>query len=226
MLLILMLNFCLSSISLHLGRAVAKYGWNLWANTICLPIVPLPCSLVLTPLLVPSTWSSCKRIDFLLAAHFTYNFPITIGYVTGQPFCGDILVRFCATVKSWQLFWRSGSHRWNLWVPDLHTNYKDLFYSQSIEILFCSYPNSNWVITTKFCTCHDSCAVVACAKICSHLMANNWTCDINFTSYLNCDLKIASEMGLESLAKPSILGQSGTGACPLDNRSHDWISDM
>ena len=34
-------------------------------------------------------------------------------------------------------------------------------------------PNSNKVITAKFCTWHNSCAVVSCAKFCSDLMANN-----------------------------------------------------
>ena len=33
--------------------------------------------------------------------------------------------------------------------------------------------NSNTVIATKFCTWHDSCAVVACAQICCNQMAGN-----------------------------------------------------
>ena len=40
-------------------------------------------------------------------------------------------------------------------------------------ILFCSHLSFNG-IATKFCTCHGSCAVVACAKICCDLMDNNW----------------------------------------------------
>ena len=39
--------------------------------------------------------------------------------------------------------------------------------------LFHSHLDSNTVIATKFCTWHDSCAVVACAKICCDLMASN-----------------------------------------------------
>ena len=35
------------------------------------------------------------------------------------------------------------------------------------KILFCSRPICGGVITTKFCTCHDNCAVMTCAKICS-----------------------------------------------------------
>ena len=38
---------------------------------------------------------------------------------------------------------------------------------------FHSHLDSNTVIATKFCTWHDSCAVVACAKICCDLMASN-----------------------------------------------------
>ena len=42
-----------------------------------------------------------------------------------------------------------------------------------MEFSFHSHLNSNTVIATKFCTWHDSCAVVACAKICCDLMASN-----------------------------------------------------
>ena len=38
----------------------------------------------------------------------------------------------------------------------------------------CLHPNSNEVIATKFCTCHDSIAVLACAKICSNMMTRYW----------------------------------------------------
>ena len=46
--------------------------------------------------------------------------------------------------------------------------------SNLIELSFWSHLNSNKVIPTKFCTWHDSCAVVACAKICCDLMASYW----------------------------------------------------
>ena len=39
--------------------------------------------------------------------------------------------------------------------------------------LFHSHIDSNTVIATKFCTWHDSCAVVACATLCCDLMASN-----------------------------------------------------
>ena len=45
--------------------------------------------------------------------------------------------------------------------------------SNSMEISFYSHLESNTVIATKFCTWHDSCAVMACAKICRDLMASN-----------------------------------------------------
>ena len=42
-----------------------------------------------------------------------------------------------------------------------------------MEISIRSHLDSNTVIAAKFCTWHDSCAVVACAKICCDLMATN-----------------------------------------------------
>ena len=43
----------------------------------------------------------------------------------------------------------------------------------SMEVPFCSHPNLDALIATKFCTCHDSTAVVTCAKICSNLMGSD-----------------------------------------------------
>ena len=50
-----------------------------------------------------------------------------------------------------------------------------------MEILFSSLSNSDMVITTKFCMCHDSYAVVARAKFCGNLATMNgitlkWIC--------------------------------------------------
>ena len=45
--------------------------------------------------------------------------------------------------------------------------------SNSMEISFHFHLDSNTVIATKLCTWHDSCAVVACAKICCDLMASS-----------------------------------------------------
>ena len=44
------------------------------------------------------------------------------------------------------------------------------------------------VIATNFCTCHDSCAVVACAKFCSDQMASN---GINFVMDLEFHERLA-----------------------------------
>ena len=50
-------------------------------------------------------------------------------------------------------------------------------FSIAIQIIwkfhFHSHLDSNTVITAKFCTWHDSCAVVTCAKICCGLIASN-----------------------------------------------------
>ena len=47
-------------------------------------------------------------------------------------------------------------------------------YEITLMCMFCSHLNSNEVIATKVCTCHDSCAVGSCANICCNLMASNW----------------------------------------------------
>ena len=56
-----------------------------------------------------------------------------------------------------------------------------------MEGWFHSHLNTIKVITTKFCTCHDSSAVVACAKICNDLMVND--SNINIPSNSNCEQK-------------------------------------
>ena len=58
----------------------------------------------------------------------------------------------------------------------LLTNLHWRFLSWSKKTFFCG-PNSYHAISTKFCTCYDSCAVVAYAKICSNLIINIWTVD-------------------------------------------------
>ena len=56
--------------------------------------------------------------------------------------------------------------------PNLLTDYPTKFkFNGNLSISCLS--NSDRVITSKFCTCHDSRAVVACAKICSDLMSRN-----------------------------------------------------
>ena len=51
------------------------------------------------------------------------------------------------------------------------------------------------VITAKFCTWHNSYAVVAYAKFCSDLMMSNLMSDITLPWNSNCDQNIVSEMG-------------------------------
>ena len=53
------------------------------------------------------------------------------------------------------------------------TNGFSIANSNSKEISFHSHIDSNTVIATKFCTWHDSCAVVACANICCDLLASD-----------------------------------------------------
>ena len=45
--------------------------------------------------------------------------------------------------------------------------------SNALKISFCSHPRSGQVIPLKFCTCYDTCAVVACAKFCSGMIPCN-----------------------------------------------------
>ena len=54
----------------------------------------------------------------------------------------------------------------------LHNKFFD-HNSNSIEISSCSYPSCGWVITVKFCTCHDSCTVMTCAKFHNNNIACN-----------------------------------------------------
>ena len=42
--------------------------------------------------------------------------------------------------------------------------------SNLMEISFCSDPSYSIVLTMKFCTWHDSCTAVACAKFCSDMI--------------------------------------------------------
>ena len=42
--------------------------------------------------------------------------------------------------------------------------------SNSMEILFYPHPSYNEMISMKFYTWHDSCAVMACVKFCSDMM--------------------------------------------------------
>ena len=76
----------------------------------------------------------------------------------------------------------------------------------SIEISFCSYLNSNQVITSKFCTCHDSTAVMARAKIWSDLSSRyEITTKLNFYPICNYDGKIVTGCGKQIGADQALL---------------------
>ena len=73
--------------------------------------------------------------------------------------------------------------------------------SNSMENSFHSHLDSDTVIATKFCTWHDSCAVVSlcCGGMCKNLLRSDGQQrnygKAKFPSNLNCDLKNASETG-------------------------------
>ena len=86
------------------------------------------------------------------------------------------------------LMWNISWDQFHYWV--FHRN------SNSMEISFHSHLDSDTVITTKFCTWHDSCAVVACAKSCCDLYGQQRTYGkATFPSNLNCGQKTVSETG-------------------------------
>ena len=69
--------------------------------------------------------------------------------------------------------WRCDNHCSKI-MPGAHFTEKSSMEIQIwCEFSFCSYPNCAWVITTKFCTCHDNWAVMACATICSDQIDTN-----------------------------------------------------
>ena len=114
-----------------------------------------------------------------------------------------ILVSFACTqhgVYSWDVAWALKydyimlSHTprigITIWFSYQHSNL--------MQISFWSHPDANLGIATKFCICHDSCAVVACVKNCSVLITRCWELKtrINFSSGLNCGHHIFSVMPL------------------------------
>ena len=86
---------------------------------------------------------------------------------------------FNGQIKCWQSpVGKEGQWQWeaagnNNNNGDRHTSAFSLEISNFMEITFCSYLNTNNIITTKFCTCHDSTAVMICAKFCSDPIVRN-----------------------------------------------------
>ena len=68
------------------------------------------------------------------------------------------------------------------------------------------------VIATWFCTWHDSCAAVACAKICSDLITSNRNSENLFPSISRFDWIFISDMS--QVCKLAYLYQSGTHSNP------------
>ena len=62
---------------------------------------------------------------------------------------------------------------WSLWR---HCNDLLFFHHNSnvMEISYCSHLNFNQPIAPSFFTCHDSCAVMACAKSWNDIITKNW----------------------------------------------------
>ena len=61
------------------------------------------------------------------------------------------------------------------WAGSRFTNNLSILSSTSMQNSFHYYPCPNEVLATKFCTWHDSCVVVACAKYCNDQMYRNGT---------------------------------------------------
>ena len=77
-----------------------------------------------------------------------------------------------------------------------------------MENTFHIYSISEYGTATKFCTCHDSVAVVACAKFCSdQYITIGIAAEIKFQSGLDYDRTIVSEMypSATMTRKPSIM---------------------
>ena len=97
-----------------------------------------------------------------------------------------------------------------------------------MDILLGSAPKCYHGISAKFCTCHDSTAVMACAKICSDLIIfKRLTVKCQFLSNLNCARKIISEMGISSMlwlaASVNSEAVSGFRASGICGPWADWI---
>ena len=112
----------------------------------------------------------CTRLDEInsLIAHNIFGYKsLTSSFspifprshsLSWWPVCGLVIKTFCSLPLSFSLFVPSEAHLTN-------------GFSSKIQI-WCKYLFTlihfvKKVIATNFCTCHGSCAVVACAKFCS-----------------------------------------------------------
>ena len=78
----------------------------------------------------------------------------------------------CEICHSHMLYWNF--HHWwiNHWSPETHFR-NDFSIVIQIRWEFHSAPSCTELIAVKFCTWHDSCTVMACAKFCSDIIPYN-----------------------------------------------------
>ena len=100
-------------------------------------------------------WPICNIINVSNRVHNSHMYNVQSG--VGTPW-------YIARHLRWCQLWNSDDERPRFSRP----------VSLTVSLTsFQSHLNSNTVIATKLCTWHDSCAVLACAKICCYLMACN-----------------------------------------------------
>ena len=147
--------------------------WSITNNPFKLGNIYLSCGLI-QPYFLPNTDIDHKWQAAILQCHTGLSCKST-NLLSGdiQVFLLPLCLNSC-TVST--LKWPTS------WV-DISSKGPDQFCStipcslvtSSVQILFCSHENCDVWIAIKFCTCHNSIAVVTCAKFCSNLMVNYWT---------------------------------------------------
>ena len=75
----------------------------------------------------------------------------------------------CDSVAS--ILWLTFHHWIRYWLGPFH--YIFVSNTNQLKLFSCLSLNYDMVMTTKFCTCHDSIAVMACAKFCSNPSRKN-----------------------------------------------------
>ena len=109
----------------------------------------------------------------LTSKHFAYSSDILAGKV-------DLLIPWCVCVCL-RFHTRGNESLWSMFNVNIEGKLRPIspmifFYFSYLMEIICLNLNINEAIATNFCTCHDSCAVVACAKFCSDLVS--WKCII------------------------------------------------
>ena len=85
-------------------------------------------------------------------------------------YCANVICYSGGHLALWRWFLAS-EHKY--WPHNIHWTWLTgifLYMTQISEVLFDYHQNTIEISSTKFCTCHDSIAVVACAKFCA-----DWT---------------------------------------------------